>query len=131
MKVDFTGSDRDPTVKNNVKIPYGEAKRKSHTARWVLVLLVLLSPVIYLGGKIIYEQAVPCSVGAVLIEKIVVNAAYPGVVEEIHYREGDVIQVDDTLLRLKDDPAAGSASSTPARAYEKNRLATGRYSAFS
>ncbi len=114
MRVSFTGgSSKAPDIKNGVKVPYGAAKRKSRTLRWVLVLIILTSPIIYLAGRIVSEQISPSSYGVVFAQKHTVNLGEAGFVADLCCKEGDLISAGDTLMLVQNEITHGLSEEKP------------------
>ena len=102
MKISFSNNkNSDATVKNNIKIPYGNAKRIFPQLKWWLVLIVIALPFVYFSGKIISEWLFVRSPGTIYLEKVVVNANEGGTIESIAGKRGDMIAPNSLLLTYK------------------------------
>lgn len=126
MKISFSNNkNSDATVKNNIKIPYGNAKRIFPQLKWWLVLIIIALPFVYFSGKIISEWLFVRSPGTIYLEKVVVNANEGGTIESIAGKRGDMIAPNSLLLTYKKIIPTGRLEQIALLEAEKNALVTG------
>lgn len=102
MKISFsTNKKNDAAVENNVKLPYGAAKRAFPQIRWILILSIVVSPFIFILGKILLDWIFITSPGTIWMEKKTINSIETGTVEKVFYHKGDVISPDTVMFRVK------------------------------
>ncbi|MBP2651344.1 MAG: multidrug resistance efflux pump-like protein [Firmicutes bacterium] len=102
MKVSFSSNKRsDSTIENNVKVPYGAAKRVFPKVRWMIILLLIGSPFIILIGKILLDWAFVTSPGTIWLEKRTINSIEAGTVEKVFFQKGDMVGPDTVIFRVK------------------------------
>lgn len=102
MKISFSSNKKnDATVENNVRIPYGAAKRAFPQIRWLIILIFVASPFFIFLGKIVVDWVFVTSPGTVWMEKRTINAIEAGTVEKAFYRRGDIAGADTVIFRVK------------------------------
>ena len=129
MKISFSNNkNSDATVKNNVKIPYGDARRIFPQLKWWLVLIIIALPFVYFSGKIINEWLFVRSPGTIFLEKVIVNSSEPGTVEPIAGKRGDIIAPNGLVLSFKKVIPTGRIEQIALLEAEKNALSQGSVS---
>lgn len=129
MKISFSNNkNSDATVKNNVKIPYGDARRIFPQLKWWLVLIIIALPFVYFSGKIINEWLFVRSPGTIFLEKVIVNSSEPGTVEHIAGKRGDIIAPNGLVLSFKKVIPTGRIEQIALLEAEKNALSQGSVS---
>lgn len=102
MKISFsTTKQQDAGIENNVRLPYAAARRVFPKIRWVLILLIVSSPIIMLLGKIVLAWIFVTSPGTLWLEKKIINTTEAGTVAKIFTQTGDITGPDSVLLRVK------------------------------
>ena len=102
MKVDFRGRDQ-ARLGSRIPVRYGAAKRPVPRFRWLLVALVVSSPLLYLGWVIVRGGLIVESTGMVTYDTTTSGAIVQGTVREVHVNDNDAVDRGDPLIRL-DNP---------------------------
>lgn len=85
----------------NNKAEYGLGKKLIPRLQWYLLAVFLLLPIIYLVGKIVYDNFYPHAKGVVVAEEFNINAPIDGYVESINHLQGDKVKINRNLVKLK------------------------------
>lgn len=85
----------------NNKAEYGLGKKLIPRLQWYLLAAFLLLPIIYLVGKIAYDNFYPHAKGIVVAEEFNINAPIDGYVESINHLQGDKVKISMNLVKLK------------------------------
>lgn len=85
----------------NNKAEYGLGKKLIPRLQWYLLAAFLLLPIIYLVGKIAYDNFYPHAKGIVVAEEFNINAPIDGYVESINHLQGDKVKINMNLVKLK------------------------------
>lgn len=102
MNINFNKKRRQPTREGHVEVPYAPGKRTLSNLKWRLTLLVVLSPFIYFGGKMIFSLFVAPSSGFVVLDIQHYQSAGEGIVREIFVEIGQKVEVGEMLMVLED-----------------------------
>lgn len=90
-------SNRNP----NEGVNYGPAKKIIPKIQWYALSLMLLLPVLYMIGKLVFESFYPNADGIVVLEEFSINAPVDGYVESINYLQGEDVKLNSTLIKIK------------------------------
>lgn len=102
MKISFSSKKTsEGGSENNIKVPYGAAKRVAPKLRWILILLLVATPFILFLGKICWDWFFITSPGMVWMEPITVNAVESGTIEKINFKRGDLVKNSDKIFEAK------------------------------
>ncbi|WP_087016407.1 HlyD family secretion protein [Thaumasiovibrio subtropicus] len=102
MKVKFyLDKQQQPTSEQGVKVIYGSAKRSGYQLRWYFLLLLIVSPLLVMLYYIYQEYLTVKAPGIVTVEPIVLTAAGDGVIAEVHYQRGEIVQQGQRLISIK------------------------------
>jgi multidrug resistance efflux pump len=104
MKVRFDSSrELRPDQDNGLKVLYGPSKRVAYRLRWYLILALVLSPLVYVFGRItldLLRVEVPAQLQVPSTE---IRALESGTVADVGVKVGERVEPGDLLLRL-DNP---------------------------
>ena len=104
MKVRFdSNKELRPDQDNGLKVLYGPSKRVAYRLRWYLILALVLSPLVYVFGRItldLLRVEVPAQLQVPSTE---IRALESGTIAEVGVEVGERVQPGDLLLRL-DNP---------------------------
>ncbi len=103
MKINFDRKKQDdPERDHEMKVAYAPAKRRIAHFRWYFILLLVASPLIYFLGKMLFLLLVVNAPSFVSLEKIDINSSITGVVDRLAVKPGDIVQIGDPIIFLKD-----------------------------
>ncbi|TKB26883.1 HlyD family efflux transporter periplasmic adaptor subunit [Desulfopila sp. IMCC35006] len=102
MNISYDRKRRDPTREGQMKVPYAPAKRALSNFKWRLTLLVVLSPFLYFGGKMVYSMFVAPSSGFVMLDIQKYQSPAESLVQKINVEIGQQIEAGDLLITLED-----------------------------
>jgi len=104
MKVRFdSNKELRPDQDNGLKVLYGPSKRVAYRLRWYLILAIVLSPLVYVFGRItldLLRVEVPAQLQVPSTE---IRALESGTIADVGVEVGERVQTGDLLLRL-DNP---------------------------
>jgi multidrug resistance efflux pump len=104
MKVRFDSSkELRPDQDNGLKVLYGPSKRVAYRLRWYLILALVLSPLVYVFGRItldLLRVEVPAQLQVPSTE---IRALESGTIADVGVEVGGRVEPGDLLLRL-DNP---------------------------
>ena len=104
MKVRFDSSkELRPDQDNGLKVLYGPSKRVAYRLRWYLILALVLSPLVYVFGRItldLLRVEVPAQLQVPSTE---IRALESGTIADVGVEVGERVEPGDLLLRL-DNP---------------------------
>ncbi|WP_136799015.1 HlyD family secretion protein [Desulfosediminicola ganghwensis] len=102
MKISYNRKRRDPTREGQIPVQYGPAKRTLANLKWRLTLLIVLSPFIYFGLKMMISMFIAPSSGFVVLDLHPYQSPADSVVQEIKVERGQQVNIGDQLIVLKD-----------------------------
>ncbi len=102
MNISYDRKRRDPTREGQMKVPYAPAKRALTNFKWRLTLLIVLSPFLYFGGKMVYSMFVAPSSGFVMLDIQKYQSPADSLVRKINVDIGQQIEAGDLLITLED-----------------------------
>ncbi len=103
MKINFASKKRrEPDAENGAKVSYGPAKRAKASIRFTLILLVVLSPAIYLLYKFIKTEFLVIAPGYMTMEPDIIHSPLTGYIADILVAPGETIKAGQSLLQLRD-----------------------------
>lgn len=124
MKIRFDSrKELNPTQEQGLSVLYAPGKRTAFRVRWYLILLLVASPLIWLGGKLAYGMLMIDAPAQLRLPILEVRARDTGRVEQLFVKAGDQVRIDQPLVNL-DNPewrarlsqlAAMPTNTTPAR----------------
>lgn len=104
MKVRFNSTkELQPDQDNGLKVLYGPSKRTAYRLRWYLILAVVLSPLVYVFGRIAFDMLsveMPAQVQMPINE---VRALDSGTITDLGVEVGEHVEPGQMLVRL-DNP---------------------------
>jgi multidrug resistance efflux pump len=104
MKVRFdSNKELRPDQDNGLKVLYGPSKRVAYRLRWYLILALVLSPLVYVFGRItldLLRVEVPAQLQVPSTE---IRALESGTIADVRVEVGERVKPGDLLLRL-DNP---------------------------
>jgi multidrug resistance efflux pump len=104
MKIRFDSrKELSPTQEQGLTVLYAPGKRMAFRVRWYLILLLVASPLIWLGGKLAYGMLMIDAPAQLRLPILEVRARDTGRVEQLFVKAGDQVQTDQLLVNL-DNP---------------------------
>lgn len=104
MKIRFDSrKELNPTQEQGLTVLYAPGKRMAFRVRWYLILLLVASPLIWLGGKLAYGMLMIDAPAQLRLPILEVRARDAGRVEQLFVMAGEQVQVDQPLVNL-DNP---------------------------
>lgn len=104
MKIRFDSrKELNPTQEQGLSVLYAPSKRAAFRVRWYLILLLVASPLIWLGGRLAYGMLMIDAPAQLRLPILEVRARDAGRVEQLFVRAGDQVRVDQPLANL-DNP---------------------------
>ncbi|MVV49713.1 HlyD family secretion protein [Pseudomonas sp. PB120] len=104
MKIRFDSrKELYPTQEQGLSVLYAPGKRMAFRARWYLILFLVASPLIWLGGKLAYGMLMIDAPAQLRLQILEVRARDAGRVEQLFVVAGDQVRVDQPLVNL-DNP---------------------------
>jgi multidrug resistance efflux pump len=104
MKIRFDSrKELSPTHEQGLNVLYAPGKRTAFRVRWYLILFLVASPLIWLGGKLAYGMLMIDAPAQLRLPIIEVRARDSVRVEQLLVKAGDQIGVDQPLVNL-DNP---------------------------
>jgi multidrug resistance efflux pump len=101
MRIHFRRApERSPDEIGGIKIPYVKGKRSVHRWLWYLILLVVVSPILYLSIGVLDSWLGLRADGSVLLDQQEVRAAEAGAVAELKANVGDLVSAGEALVVL-------------------------------
>lgn len=104
MKVRFASSkERSPDLEQGLKVLYGPSRRVAYRLRWYLILLLVASPLLWVGGRLglaALQQRAPAQLALATTE---LRAPDSGTVERVLVQAGQRVQAGQLLVQL-DNP---------------------------
>ena len=106
MKIQF--ASRGPRrIGSGIPIQYGAARRPTPRLRWLLVILIASSPLIYLAWIMLRGGLTVDASGVLAYETTRAGAMVSGVVSEVLVEENDTVRAGDPLVRLENPEIRG------------------------
>lgn len=102
MNISYDRKRRDPTREGQMKVQYAPAKRVLANLKWRFTLLIVLSPFLYFGGKMIYSMFVAPSSGFVMLAIQQYQSPADSLVRKINVELGQQVEVGELLITLED-----------------------------
>ena len=113
LQVRFRAPPRAPDEVAGVKIPYPVVKRHGHKLAWYLILLVVLSPILYLLLGVVGSWLSLTANGTVSLDQQEVRASQSGTVTRLDIQAGESVQAGQTVAVLDSfELAAAEARNT-------------------
>ncbi|MBV6824634.1 HlyD family secretion protein [Pseudomonas sp. PD9R] len=104
MKIRFDSrKELSPTQEQGLSVLYAPGKRTAFRVRWYLILFLVASPLIWLGGKLAYGMLMIDAPAQLRLPILEVRARDAGRVEQLLVITGDQVRVDQPLVNL-DNP---------------------------
>ncbi|ANJ56672.1 hypothetical protein PS874_04856 [Pseudomonas fluorescens] len=104
MKIRFDSrKELHPTQEQGLTVLYAPSKRAAFRVRWYLILFLVASPLIWLGGKLAYSMLMIDAPAQLRLQILEVRAREAGRVEQLFVMAGDQVRVDQPLVHL-DNP---------------------------
>lgn len=104
MKVNFhLDKQNKPDSENGMKVVYGSAKRSGYKIRWYLILLLVVSPLLFMGYYLFRTQILITAPAIVTSYPVTFIATQSAVVGEIPYDVGINVDEGAPLLRLQNN----------------------------
>lgn len=104
MKVSFESpQQRDPELRNGLRIPYPPEKRVFPRWRWWLLLLIVFIPLLYLGFRLTEGYFYRSSLGIVEFEKVNLTCPLQARVDSVLCTSGSEIRRGQTLFVITPD----------------------------
>ncbi|KZY72612.1 hypothetical protein A3742_07955 [Oleiphilus sp. HI0071] len=102
MKVEFKHEKQhDPTRQTGFKVSYAPAKRATFKMRWYLLVLLVVSPVVYVFWHFFNADILVKADGILTSEPVTIFARDEGVVVDIGYQQGDRITRGAPLIEMR------------------------------
>ncbi len=103
MKVSFRSQKQlSPEHAHHVQIDYAQNKRKAPRLRWYLILLVVLSPFIYVLFNMGNELFTIIAPGYISYNQTTIRTAHDGFVKAIYVQNGDTVKENALVAELQD-----------------------------
>lgn len=104
MKIRFDSrKELSPTQEQGLTVLYAPGKRMAFRVRWYLILLLVASPLIWLGGKLVYGMWMIDAPAQLRLPILEVRARDAGRVEQLFVKAGEQVRADQPLANL-DNP---------------------------
>jgi multidrug resistance efflux pump len=104
MKVQFDSKkELRPDEDNGLKVLYGPSKRMAYRFRWYLILALVLSPLVYVFGRITLDLVRVEMPAQLQVPSTEIRAMESGVIAEVGVEVGQQVQPGDLLIRV-DNP---------------------------
>jgi multidrug resistance efflux pump len=104
MKIRFDSrKELSPTQEQGLSVLYAPGKRMAFRVRWYLILMLVASPLIWLGGKLVYGVLMIDAPAQLRLPILEVRARDAGRVEQLFVMAGEQVRVDQPLVNL-DNP---------------------------
>jgi multidrug resistance efflux pump len=104
MKIRFDSrKELNPTQEQGLSVLYAPGKRMAFRVRWYLILLLVASPLMWLGGKLVYGMLMIDAPAQLRLPILEVRARDAGRVEQLFVKAGDQVRADQPLVNL-DNP---------------------------
>ncbi len=100
MKIRFTSPRSAPDVDNGIKVPYAPPKRQAFRLRWYLILLLVSSPLLYMGWRALTGLWLIEAPGYIERPTIQLNAPQAALVGKIAVRENQPVRQGEPLIEL-------------------------------
>ncbi|WP_162064152.1 HlyD family secretion protein [Vibrio taketomensis] len=103
MKVNFHLDKKNkPQSENGMKVVYGQAKRGGYRIRWYLILLLVISPIIFMAYYLFQSKLLVTAPGIVTSYPITLTSTQAANVGQISTQVGTEVNTDESLLLLSD-----------------------------
>ena len=100
MKVRFEHR-RDPTVSRGMRVSYDAARRQVPRLRWIIIALLVTSPIIYFGWTVLRGGLVVDAPGVLHYDTVKFGSVVSGVVRDVHVEENDAVTAGMLLVELE------------------------------
>ena len=108
MKVKFSSLKQvSPAVDDGVRVPYAAARRTFPKARWYLILILVLSPFVYLAVTSIWSELIVRAPGLVESKQTEVKAAKAGRIATLNATAGQTVKEGDVLISFSTGTESG------------------------
>ena len=106
MRVQFRGQN-PRRIGSGIPVHYGATRRPTPRLRWLLVVLVVSSPLIYLAWMILRGGLTVDASGVLSYETTRAGAMVSGVVREVMVEENDSVTADQPLILMENPEIQG------------------------
>lgn len=104
MKVQFNSKRQaNPESDSGISVPYYATRKKVALLRWLVILLVVSLPLVYLGGHIFLSVVRVEASGTLVMDKVQVNAPDNGVIQDVYVESDQWVEAGQPLITLRDD----------------------------
>ena len=91
---------RKPQSNKIQQVQYGAAKKLFPRLQWYTLALVLCLPIVYLVGKIVYNNFYPHANGIITSEEIELSAPMDTYVAKVYAEQGQNVHIGESLIQL-------------------------------
>lgn len=103
MKVSFRSQKQlSPEHEHHVQIDYAASKRKPPRLRWYLILLVVLSPFIYVLLNMGSDLLTITAPGYISYNQTTIRTGHDGFIKAIYVKNGDTVKQNELIAQLRD-----------------------------
>ena len=104
MKVHFASTkERSPDLEQGLKVLYGPSRRVAYRLRWYLILLLVASPLLWVGGRLVLAALQRRAPAQLVLATTELRAPDGGTVERVLVQTGQRVQAGQLLVQL-DNP---------------------------
>ena len=101
MKIKFTSpKEKTPTQEQGLDVLYAPGKRLAFKMRWYLILLLVLSPFLWLLGSWLWQQLVISAPAQLLLPSMELRASDNAQIVGVDVNVGDHVREGEPLIRL-------------------------------
>ncbi|WP_163834112.1 HlyD family secretion protein [Spartinivicinus ruber] len=101
MKIRFTpAKENNPDSEHGLKVAYGLAKRSGYKIRWLLILFIVISPIVFAVWQWLCNDVLITAPGIITTEVIEVGSPYKGIIDEIYVKKGEKVSNKQLLLKI-------------------------------
>ena len=122
MNIHFTQQMQSPNRIDGMNVHYPPAKRMGMRWRWFVVVMLALSPLLFILYRVLFEVTIIESVGRIIAQDVAVIAPSSGTVSELYVKNGDSVHKGAPLAVLIDPQAQARRSLTE---QERSALSAG------
>jgi multidrug resistance efflux pump len=138
MKITFQPAKSvAPDRERGLRVPYAPAKRTLPRWRWVLILVLVSAPLLFIFGHLLVSLLFVSAPGLIVLQRVPVNAALPGVVDAVPVSPGARVaagqlvallrspDLEQRVIVLRAEATARREAAVPAGPALAQELATG------
>lgn len=101
MEVKFhLNKNNNPASENGMQVIYGQEKRGGYRFRWYLILLIILSPIIFMVYTFLKQYLFITAMGIVTTGPVIITAAQNGIVKNIDVQDNEFVLDEQLLVEL-------------------------------